>query len=202
MPQVGGFQFWFAENRWEWSDELAVMFGYAPGTVEPTTQLLLSHKHPEDHDRVSNNLAKCFANAEPFCSKHRIIDRAGTVRDVLVICGSIFGNGTIIGMSGFYIDITDVLAERRDKALDEVLPEVFDVGAVIEQAKGALMLAYGITAEQAFRVLRWRARETGCSVRDLASRLTIEMSGSTDVAVGLWTRFDHLLLTVHHHTTS
>ena len=45
---VGAFRFWFIGQRWEWSDEVALMHGYEPGSVVPTTELLLSHKHPED----------------------------------------------------------------------------------------------------------------------------------------------------------
>jgi hypothetical protein len=46
-PQTtGSFRFWFADQRWEWSDEVAAMHGYAPDSVTPTTELLLAHKHP------------------------------------------------------------------------------------------------------------------------------------------------------------
>jgi hypothetical protein len=40
---VGAFRFWFVGQRWEWSDEVALMHGYEPGSVVPTTELLLSH---------------------------------------------------------------------------------------------------------------------------------------------------------------
>jgi hypothetical protein len=49
---VGSFRFWFAGERWEWSDEVARMHGYEPGSVAPTTKLLLSHKHPDDREHV------------------------------------------------------------------------------------------------------------------------------------------------------
>jgi hypothetical protein len=38
---VGSFRFWFVGQRWEWSDEVARMHGYEPGSVVPTTKLLL-----------------------------------------------------------------------------------------------------------------------------------------------------------------
>lgn len=203
--QVGSFRFWFSENRWEWSDELTVMFGYLPGTVEPSTKLLLSHKHPDDRERITSDLAKCVENAEPFCSRHRIIDRDGDERDVLVVGDSIIENDAVIGMSGYYVDVTDVLAEQRAVTLDQKLSQWLETGAVIEQAKGALMVIYGVTAEQAFRVLSWRSRETGCSVHDLAAQLVTEMvllTDLTDSTTGLRTKFDHLLLTVHERATA
>jgi len=48
---AGWFRFYFAnegEERWEWSPETARIHGYEPGTVTPTTDLVMSHKHPED----------------------------------------------------------------------------------------------------------------------------------------------------------
>ena len=51
---VGSFHFWFAGERWDWSDEVARMHGYEPGSVVPTTKLLLSHKHPEDRAHVQD----------------------------------------------------------------------------------------------------------------------------------------------------
>ncbi|MGW0181170.1 ANTAR domain-containing protein, partial [Nocardia sp. NPDC003345] len=69
--------------------------------------------------------------------------------------------------------------------------------AVIEQAKGALMLVYGISAEQAFRVLTWRSQETNTKLRVLADRLVAESGSVKGVSPGLRSEFDHLLLTVH-----
>jgi hypothetical protein len=48
-PQrVGWFRFYFNDQRWEWSEQVQRMHGYEPGTVTPTTELVLAHKHPED----------------------------------------------------------------------------------------------------------------------------------------------------------
>lgn len=53
-PQkVGRFSYLLDGDRWQWSDAVARMHGYAPGTVEPTTDLLLQHKHPEDREHVA-----------------------------------------------------------------------------------------------------------------------------------------------------
>ena len=53
---VGAFRFWFIGQRWEWSDEVARMHGYEPGSVQPTTELMLSHKHPDDRAHVQELL--------------------------------------------------------------------------------------------------------------------------------------------------
>ena len=53
FERVGSFRYLIADDRWEWSDAVARMHGYQPGTVTPTTELILSHKHPEDKPAVA-----------------------------------------------------------------------------------------------------------------------------------------------------
>ncbi|WP_156737654.1 PAS domain-containing protein, partial [Mycobacterium sp. E735] len=77
QPQrVGRFRFFLDGQRWEWSDAVARMHGYRPGQVEPTTDLLLKHKHPEDRERVAAVLDRVM-RGKPFSSRHRIIDTGG-----------------------------------------------------------------------------------------------------------------------------
>ncbi len=174
------------------------MHGYEPGTVEPTTELLLNHKHPDDRAQVATTIARAIERAEPFCSRHRIIDTAGQGHHVIVVGDYLASEDDgVVGSTGYYIDVTDTLAEYRQATLSDALPELYEARAVIEQAKGALMLVYGIGPEQAFRVLTWRSQETNTKLRTLAQQLITEI-----VAMGGWsvesrTRFDHLLLTAH-----
>jgi len=69
---VGAFRFWFVGQRWEWSDGVARMHGYEPGTVEPTTELLLSHKHPDDRRHVQDLLDRALLS-----------EKLGTLRELL-----------------------------------------------------------------------------------------------------------------------
>ena len=65
---TGSFRFWFADQRWEWSDEVAALHGNTPGQVEPTTKLLLSHKHPDDRDEVADTIETVLRIGLPFKS--------------------------------------------------------------------------------------------------------------------------------------
>ncbi len=63
VPQhFGWYRFFFADERWEWSPEVARIHGYEPGSVTPTTRLVLSHKHPEDYEHVAVRLSKTSAD--------------------------------------------------------------------------------------------------------------------------------------------
>ncbi|MFF0492319.1 PAS and ANTAR domain-containing protein [Nocardia sp. NPDC003482] len=195
---VGSFRFWFADQRWEWSDEVARMHGYEPGTVTPTTALILSHKHPDDRPVVADLLAESVRRGEPFSSRHRFIDTAGREHQVIVVADRMLDDtGAVVGTSGYYLDLTPTLTEHRRTVVNETLPELVAARAVVEQAKGVLMRIYRIRADQALRILQWRADETGVSLHALAAQLIAELDTLEPPPPGVQNAFDHLLLTVH-----
>ncbi|MFE7746346.1 PAS and ANTAR domain-containing protein [Nocardia sp. NPDC057455] len=197
-PDIGSFRFWFADQRWEWSDDAAAIYGYGPGEVEPSTALLQRHQHPDDRERVAEALANAIETATPFCTRHRIIDTEGETHDVIVIGDQLFDeHGTVVGSAGHFIDVTQTLEGNLQEALDDLLPDVIDARAVIEQAKGIVMFVYGVNADQAFRVLRWRSQETNIKLRTLAEQLVADVVEMSGALVQQRTRFDHVLLTIH-----
>jgi hypothetical protein len=199
---VGGFRFWFVDQRWEWSDEVARMHGYEPGTIVPTTELLLSHKHPDDRRHVQDLLDYALRTEESFSSRHRFIDTAGKVHDAIVVADRMLDEGgVVLGTAGYYIDLTatfdETRHETRQEVLDEALPDLFENRAAIEQAKGVLMYVYRVSAEQAFRVLQWRSQQTNVKLRALAKQLLAEVSTLMPPTAAIQSQFDHVLLTVH-----
>jgi PAS domain S-box-containing protein len=192
--QVGSLRLYFAGQRWEWSDEVARMHGYKPGTVVPTTELLLKHKHPEDRARVATSLTELLEHGTPFSSQHRIVDTNGRSRHVLVVGDRMLDDdGTAIGTIGFYVDLT----ESRRREMDSVVADLAESRAVIEQAKGMVMLVYGIDAQHAFDVLQWRSQTTNTKLRALAKQLVFDITTSLEFGGLFRQTFDHLLLTTH-----
>ncbi|MFF1388145.1 PAS and ANTAR domain-containing protein [Rhodococcus erythropolis] len=193
--RVGGFLYHRAGDRWEWSDTVARMHGYQPGTVTPTTELLLAHKHPDDRAHVAHTLHTIRTSGGAFSSRHRIIDTKGVTRSVVVVGDRLLGDtAETIGSSGFYIDVTDTLETSITEAVDEVVADITASRGAIEQAKGMLMLIYRIPADRAFDVLVWHSQQTNVKLRDIADQLLARVAGKLDVPVTLRTRFDHLLL--------
>ncbi|SUA44956.1 ANTAR domain [Nocardia africana] len=174
------------------------MHGYTPGAVEPTTELMLAHKHPDDRNDVADRITRALELGESFSSRHRFLDTAGNLHHVMVVADRIHDQaGKVTGTAGFYIDLTDTLAESTRDAVSTRLSEVVEHRAVIEQAKGVLMHMYRINADQAFKVLAWRSQETNTKIRNLAAALIDELATLPKSSPTTVTTFDHLLLTVH-----
>src|SRR5574337_998264 len=188
--QIGIFRFLLDGQRWEWSDAVAQMHGYQPGTVVPTTELLLQHKHPDDRQHVATILDRVLAG-EPFGSRHRIIDTAGNTHWVIVVGDRLYDDaGAVIGTSGFYIDVT-AGHQAQISGADSDIAASRDR---IEQAKGVLMAVYDIPADRAFDILVWRSQETNIKVRDVAERFMTVLGGR--VPAELRNQVDHALLTL------
>ena len=193
--RVGSFRYLRAHDRWEWSDAVAHMHGYAPGQVQPTTALVMSHKHPDDAANVARLIEAMTGQGRPFSSRHRIVDTRGHIHPVVVIGERLCdGDGTVIGSQGLYVDLSDVDGDGR---VEEAIADFTEHRALIEQAKGILMIIYGISAERAFDILVWRSQETNTKLRKLASALIDDFTAELTVPGGIRERADHLLLTAH-----
>ena len=97
--------------------------------------------------------------------------------------------------------MTPVVSDPAGPTRDELLAELAALHgkcvnrAVIEQAKGALMLTYGLTADAAFDLLRFHSQTGNVKLRAIAAELTALVSRSATSSRAI-TRFDRLLDTV------
>ena len=154
LQAVGWYRFYFADERWEWSAEVAQIHGYQPGTVTPTTQLVLSHKHPDDYKYIAATLDDIRRTHKPLSTRHRIITVQGQTRDIVIIGERLHDDdtGEVIGTQGFYLDVTPTNEERQE-SISQALIEIAANRAAIEQVKGVLMYIYGIGPAAAFDLL-------------------------------------------------
>lgn len=198
-PQrVGWFRFYFADERWEWSDQTQRLHGYEPGTIVPTTELMLSHKHPDDYVQVAATLDEIRRTHRAFSTRNRIIDTRRAVHDVVVIGDRLYDdNGEVVGTHGFYVDVTTT-GRAREESVTAAVAEIAENRAAIEQAKGMLMLIYRISDESAFELLKWRSQETNVKLRVLAEQVLADFGQLIyEEVLPPRATFDHLLLTAH-----
>jgi hypothetical protein len=106
--RVGAFRFYFDDQRWEWSEQVQRMHGYQPGTVTPTTELVLAHKHPEDRDQIAQTLDTIRRTGQPLSSQHRarrplrcrpVVNRLGGQHVVVLFIHAVLGQSQRIETS-------------------------------------------------------------------------------------------------------
>jgi hypothetical protein len=172
-PPVGRYRLDLTTGRWAWSDEVYVMHGFEPGEIVPTTDLMLTHKHPEDRARVDGVLRTAAATGDAFSSVHRIFDAQGAIR-TLAVTGQGRRDpetGDVTELVGYFIDVTEVSKEAAEREATASIQASAERRAAIEQAKGVLMVAFGVDAESAFDELRTASNRLNVPVRELAEWL-------------------------------
>ena len=74
-------------------------------------------------------------------------------------------------LEGYVIDLTVLRVEGARGAATEAVQSSARHRAVIEQAKGALMLTFGLSADAAFALLTWHSQRSNRKVRAIAADL-------------------------------
>lgn len=173
---VGRYVWSTRQDTWWWSEGMYEIHGFAPGEVVPSTDLLLAHKHPEDVDRARVTIKDALETGAPYSCYHRIIDARNKERSVVVAGDSAKDTaGNVIRLQGFLVDLTET--RRRDSSADarRAVEGATRHRAAIEQAKGVLMLAYGIDSDAAFAILRSCSLDSNIKVNVIAERLAAEL---------------------------
>jgi hypothetical protein len=198
-PQsVGWFRLYFKDQRWEWSDHVQRMHGYEPGTVTPTTELVLAHKHPADRDQVTATISDMIRNHRAFSTRHRIVDTRGAIHQVVVV-GDQFcdENGEVIGTHGFYIDVTSQGRRPSEAAITAKVAEIAERRGMIDQTKGMLMLVYGIDEASAFNLLKSLSQVRNMKLAVIARQISQDFRALGVEELAPRSAFDEILLTAH-----
>jgi PAS domain-containing protein len=178
-PPVGRYRLDLATGEWAWSDEIYEMHGFEPGEIVPTTQLMLSHKHPDDRGRVDGVLRRAAATGRTFSSVHRILDARGNTR-TLAVTGQGRrdpGTGRVTELFGYFLDVTESHREAAAREATVSIRASAERRAVIEQAKGVLMMVYGVDGDVSFDLLRQASNAANIAVRDIAYSLVHLFAG-------------------------
>jgi hypothetical protein len=196
-PRVGRFTYDVTTQTWKWDDEVFRIHGLAPGEIEPTMSYVLDCKHPQDRERVAHVLSQATTTGEPFSVCYRLNAHDGAERRVVLVCeGGVCDADAevpVTQLDGYYIDLTDDFALATSEEAREAVAASAEHRATIEQAKGSLMMAYGLDADQAFAMLRWWSRNKNMKIREIAEHLT-DVSTAGEVSdPGLRRTVDNLL---------
>lgn len=191
---MGSYRYAVAEGSWRWSDGIYDIHGFRRGEVVPSTALLLAHAHSADRRQAGRLLESCLRNGERFSFLYRLIDASGRLRWALMVGeGVISRQGQVTGLRGYLLDMTEPLSRARSREVAAALRKAIAARAVIEQAKGVLMLAYGLDAEAAFAMLSWQSQHANIKLRELAERLVAVVGGEASATAAIRQHLDEIV---------
>lgn len=158
-----------------WSEPVFHLHGFVPGDVVPSASLMLAHCHRDDRPALEAVLrAAPERSGGPAAGRgvrYRLVDASGTERTVLAVLvadGSRDEPGRALGL---LVDLGAEIGASAARRADDMLAAAIASREVIDQAKGAAMLAYGLDGPAAFDLLRWHSEHLNVKVRTLAEAL-------------------------------
>jgi hypothetical protein len=171
---IGRFTWDPPADHWRWSTTMYELHGYDPEAAAASTALWLEHKHPNDRRNAAEQLAAAASDPDPFSHYHRIITVKGSERTVLAVHHGQLDDTRhqVTRRIGFMVDVTD---DQRN-AIRDAFRQLARHRAVIEQAKGMVMLGYRVDADQAFALLRWHSNQHNIKLHLLAHQLVHAVS--------------------------
>lgn len=190
---VGSFDYELATGQMTWSDLVYELHGLQPGVDEPSLDIMVASMCPEDRDRACAEFRHGARAGGIFSVRYRIVDRLGD-RHELVVAAEAWGmDGDAAYVNGFVIDVTGPLTEHMRQAVAASAQH----RAVIEQAKGVLMLALRVPEDGAFRALRGLSNTHNVQLATLAEGLLEHVARAdpslspTQVFLGFVDSLDH-----------
>lgn len=167
------------------------IFGYPAASVTPSWNLIISHIPAEDRAVAQAAYELARTRTGPFSWSHRI--HAGDATRSILILGEICASegensinpaalrssdqsdhdrgATDLFMAGYVIDLTELRIEGARGAPNDAVQSSAQQRAVIEQAKGVLMLTVGLNADAAFALLVWHSQHSNRKVHAIAADL-------------------------------
>lgn len=191
LRPMGRFSYLVASDTWHWDEEVFRIHGLDPRATTPDLSLVLASKHPDDRDRVHQLLLRVSRDGGPFSISYRLLAADGAQRRIVLV-----GNGHTEcspAIEGYYIDLTHDFVEDAEELARVAVRASAESFAVIEQAKGILMFAYGMDGNSALALLQWWAGNSGTGAQEVGERLVELASRGLVTGVALRSSIDALL---------
>jgi hypothetical protein len=178
---VGRYRVELDSGNWWWSEEVYTMHGWKRNEVEPGLEALRSRKHPDDRSRVVRAAGEALRLGRPFACAHRIVDRSGRTRSVVVTGqGSLSPESHSPELVGYVVDVTPVQKEALERKSDGAVNRAFVSQAMIEQAKGVIVAVRGVDEAAATELLAEAAKRVGVSLRLAADQVMAALRARED----------------------
>lgn len=118
LAQIGSWEKDLISDELWWSDQTYRVFGFQPGEVTPSFDVLLGHMHPEDRGRILAAISETLERSIPYQEEMRLIRADGVERKVIdSFMVQRDERGTPLRMIGTLQDVTD--RKRTEASLAE-----------------------------------------------------------------------------------
>ena len=164
--QAMSFEYEAESSRWTWSPGLRELHELAPGDV-PTTDLILDRMVEADRPVMIARFRHHLDHPGPYSCVYSLVRSDGQVRRVIFVGKSEAVGGEVKRLTGFVVDITEPVRETARAAVAASAEH----RAAIEQAKGALMLTFGVEEDGAFELLRAYSSRHNIKLAEVARRI-------------------------------
>jgi PAS domain-containing protein len=170
-PTLGRFRYDPITDTWWWSAEMFDIHGLEQSAAQLTTDGILSLKHPDDRAATAATLRHALETGQPFTQPHRVVTADGVVRQVISVGEGIVLGGRVVAVHGYMVDLTGSHEQQVQADAWNEASRVIEQRAVIERAKGALMVRYGLDADAAFELLKNWSSTRNEKLRDVARQV-------------------------------
>lgn len=147
---MGAFAYISDTATLTWDEGMYAIHGYEPGDIVPTIELGFAHVGPAYREQTRALGDEALTASGAIAWYYTLIDARTRPRRVLAIIDPLVEDGKVRGMRGFLIDITAPVRDETAIAASTAVARSAEKRAVIEQAKGVLMVTQAISAEEAF----------------------------------------------------
>lgn len=159
LAKLGHWYWNIQKNEIEWSDQVFIIFGYEPFSVEVDFDLYSSRIHPEDRDYVISSINNSVFKKEGYLIEHRILLPDNRVKYVLATSKiNLDINGEAENMIGIVQDITEMkenqiafenslsFTKQMLKYINEGIV-VFDANNIVESCSEQFLRMWDLAGE-------------------------------------------------------
>lgn len=178
---VGHYVYRYDIDSWWWSEGVRDVYPDLPHDAR--LDELASRLDARDGDALRQALVRCVLEGKVFALTHRVVDAEGRPRTLTITGGSEWARTSAHEVRGTVLDLqTGVSAAARCTA-SLSLGTALASHAVIDQAKGALMLVYGLDDAGAFDLLRWSSMRLNVKLSTIAQHVVEDLRGVRPMSV-------------------
>ena len=164
IAHIGNWEWYIAENRLNWSDEVCRIFGVTRQQFGANYEAFLSTVYPEDRESVDARVHEALQRGRPCSLDHRIVLPDGAVRHVHEEAEVYFSeDGHPLSMLGTVQDITEdkLAADALRKANDDLglFRKLLDKSSDAIEVVDPVTLQYLDVNETACRTLGYSREE-------------------------------------------